>query len=242
MAEVWERIWHWIFPRDRFLILLCHLPLPKGAQGEGGHASALTVLITTGSGTAMDLDTEIWAVRTDCYLDFGPSKPDGTMKFHQAMFLSCKQALKNISLRWGGLHHTFPTRPSRALQNVSTNSQGFIQPGEEKCENSLDNFYFALNSLILVIFFSWKSEVTWHFWLYVNVQSEFWDLFGKIWSSCLPFLNSRGASSSPQAQPMVPPHFQGGVPLSSPFTDWPPSFIYCTSYWFPQYTPSLTYT
>ena len=48
----------------------------------------------------MDLDTEIWAVSTDCYLDFGPSKPDGTMKFHQAMFLSCKQALKNISLNY----------------------------------------------------------------------------------------------------------------------------------------------
>lgn len=76
------------------------------------------------------------------------------------MFLYCKQVLKNISMTQGSLHHTFLKRPYGALQNVSTNSQGFIQPGEEKCENSLEKFYFAWNSLILVIFFSSKSEVT----------------------------------------------------------------------------------
>lgn len=89
-------------------------------------------------------------------LTLGPLKPVGMKKFHQAMFLSCKQVLKNISPRQGGLHNTFSTRPSEALQNVRMNSQGFIQLQREECDKFLESVLFCLELYNSCHFFQLK--------------------------------------------------------------------------------------
>lgn len=164
-AEVWRRIWHWMFPRVSLLLLPCHLPPPKGAQGVEG-------LDNTGWGIWQWVPITIFAL--------GPLKPVGTMKFHQAMFLSCKQGLKTMSLRWG-LHNTFLTRPFGALQNVSTNSQSFIQLRREECGNFLENVLFCLELYTSCHFLQLKLRADCQdLGLYVSVQSEFQT---DLWSS-----------------------------------------------------------
>lgn len=82
------------------------------------------------------------------------------MQCHQVMFLSCKQLLKNLSLRRGGLHNASLTRPSGLFSTRARIHRAPFGWGENNGMTFRKTFYFALNYIILVTFSSWNSELT----------------------------------------------------------------------------------
>lgn len=73
-----------------------------------------------------------------------PLKSVGMKKSHRAMFLPHKQVLKNLSPGHSSFHNTFLIRPSGALQNMLTNSQGFVWLGREEHDNLQGDVLFCL--------------------------------------------------------------------------------------------------
>lgn len=148
------------------------------------------------------------------------------------MFLSCKQLLKDLSLRWGGLHNTCPARSPGLFSMRARVHRAPFSWGESSVITFWKTFYFALNCIVLGIFFSWSGGLMVR--TFDQMSASRVDSITCLWRSeaADSFPAHAGYSSSPP-RTTDPSCSEGGVPTSTPFSQQPQAFCHCISWWQP---------
>lgn len=146
----------------------------KGAQGKEGHERSLGVLTVSVSDNG---DSGPWVLVVML----------GSFAAHWSNEMSAGDVARESFTKMRRFTQHFPDKAPRALQHESTGSQGFLQLGREQCDNLWENILFCLELCNTCHHFQLKLRADGeNFWLDVSVQSEFYDLFVKIWSCGLP--------------------------------------------------------